>query len=85
MTDNLCRRLVRQIRNPEDRHKAHTLHHTARGFTSKLQREVLSRQSAKQKAAKAEAAAAAAAALLAVMQRALRLWARACKYVFMQA
>ena len=73
MVDNLCRRLVRQIRNPEDRHKAHTLHHTARGFTPKLQKEVLTRQSAKQKAAKqkaakaaAETAAAAAAALLAV-------------------
>ena len=68
MVGNLCRRLVRQIRNPEDRHKAHTLHHTARGFTPKLQREVLTRQSAKaaakQKAAKA--AAEAAAALLAV-------------------
>ena len=64
MVGNLCRRLVRQIRNPEDRHKAHTLHHTARGFTPKLQKEVLTRQSAKQKAAKA--AAEAAAALLAV-------------------
>ena len=63
--NHLCRRLVRQIRNPEDRHKAHTLHHTARDFTPKLQREVLTRQSAKQKAAKA-AAVAAAAALLAV-------------------
>ena len=74
VVDNLCRRLVRQIRNPDDRHKAHTLHHTARDFTPKLQREVLTRQSAKQKAAKAaaEAATAAAAALLAVPADAAR-------------
>jgi len=31
--DSLCRKMVRQMRNPEARHKAHTLHHTARSFT----------------------------------------------------
>ena len=62
VVDNLCRRLVRQMRNPEDRHKAHTLHHVARDFTKPLGREILKRQSAKQKAAKEAAAAAAAAA-----------------------
>jgi len=31
--DTLCRKMVRQMRNPEARHKAHTLHHTARSFT----------------------------------------------------
>ena len=25
--DSLCRKMVRQMRNPEARHKAHTLHH----------------------------------------------------------
>ena len=39
VVDNLCRRLVRQIRHSEDRHKAHTLHHTARSFTSSLYRK----------------------------------------------
>ena len=62
VVDNLCRRLVRQMRNPEDRHKAHTLHHVARDFTKPLDREIHKRQSAKQKAAKEAAAAAAAAA-----------------------
>ena len=62
VVDNLCRRLMRQMRNPEDRHKAHTLHHVARDFTKPLGREILRRQSAKQKAAKEAAAAAAAAA-----------------------
>ena len=62
VVDNLCRHLVRQIRNPEDRHKAHILHRTVHAFTPKLQRGVLTRQSAKQKAA----AVAAAATLLAV-------------------
>ena len=62
VVDNLCRRLVRQMRDPEARHKAHTLHHTARDFTKPLDREIHKRQSAKQKAAKAAAAAAKAAA-----------------------
>ena len=61
VVDNLCRRLVRQIRNPEDRHKAHTMHYTARDCTVKLERQVHSRQSAA-----AAAAAEAAATLLAV-------------------
>ena len=55
VVDNLCRRLVRQMCNPEDRHKANILYHTVRAFTPKLQREVLTRQSAKQKAAAAAA------------------------------
>jgi len=32
--DSPCRKMVRQMRNPEARHEAHTLHHTARSFTS---------------------------------------------------
>ena len=36
--DSLCRKMVRQMRNPEARHKAHTLHHTARSFTPVLDR-----------------------------------------------
>jgi hypothetical protein len=63
VTDNLCRRLVRQVRNPEDRHKAHATHYTARDCTVKLERQVHSRQSLSSSAA---AAAEAAAALLAV-------------------
>jgi hypothetical protein len=32
--DSLCRKMVRQMRNPEARrHNAHTLHLTARSFT----------------------------------------------------
>ena len=30
--DSLCRKMVRQMRNPEALHKAHTLHRTARSF-----------------------------------------------------
>ena len=33
VVDSLCRKIARQMRNPEARHKAHTLHHTARSFT----------------------------------------------------
>jgi len=33
VVDSLCRKMVRQMRNPEARHKAHTLHLTARSFT----------------------------------------------------
>ena len=36
--DSLCRKMVRQIRNPEARHNAHTLHLTARLFTPVLDR-----------------------------------------------
>lgn len=62
VVDSLCRRIVRQIHNPESRHKAHTLHHLARTFTPELQREILERQSQKKKNAAAAAAAAKAAA-----------------------
>ena len=31
--DSFCLQMVRQKRNPEARHKAQTLHHTARSFT----------------------------------------------------
>ena len=31
--DSLCRKIVRKMRNPEARHKALTLHRTARSFT----------------------------------------------------
>ena len=42
--DSLCRKLVRQMRNPEARHKAHTLHHIARSFTPSLDRKPVKRQ-----------------------------------------
>ena len=32
VVDSLCRKMARQMRNPEARHKAHTLHRTARSF-----------------------------------------------------
>jgi hypothetical protein len=38
VSDAACRRIVRQMRNPEDRHKAHTLHHLAYTFTPPLDR-----------------------------------------------
>jgi RNA 3'-terminal phosphate cyclase len=38
VTDSAARKLVRQMKNPEARHKAHTLHHTARIFTPLLKR-----------------------------------------------
>ena len=37
----LCRKMVRQMRNPEARYKAHLLHHNARAFTPALERVVL--------------------------------------------
>jgi hypothetical protein len=40
VTDSAARKLVRQMRNPEARHKAHTLHHTARKFTPLLDRVI---------------------------------------------
>ena len=43
VTDSAARRLVRQMRNPEARYKAHALHHTARAFTPLLNREIKSR------------------------------------------
>ena len=66
VVDSLCRRIVRQMRNPEARHKAHTLHHLGRTFTRELQRHTFERQSKKKKAAAvaAKAAAAVAQALL---------------------
>jgi hypothetical protein len=66
VVDSLCRRIVRQVRNPEARHKAHTLHHLGRTFTPELQRGTFERQSKKKVAAAtaAKAAAAAAQALL---------------------
>ena len=39
VSDSLCRKLVRQMRNPEARHKAHTLHLTLRSFTQNLGRK----------------------------------------------
>jgi hypothetical protein len=60
VTDALCRMIVRQMRNPEARHKAHTLHHTARSITPVLGRVVVPRVSAKRKRDAAEAGAAAA-------------------------
>ena len=66
VVDSLCRRIVRQMRNPEARHKAHTLHHLGRTFMPELQRGTCERQSKKKVAAAtaAKAAAAAAQALL---------------------
>ena len=43
VTDSAARKLVRQMKNPEVRHKAHTLHHTARMFTPLLKRVILPR------------------------------------------
>ena len=62
VVDSLCRRIVRQMRNPEARHKAHTLHHLGRTFAPELQRHSFERQSKKKKAAAAAAKAAAAVA-----------------------
>ena len=63
VVDSLCRRIVRQMRNPEARNKAHTLHHTARRFTPELHRDIVERQSRKKRdAANALAEAAARAA-----------------------
>jgi hypothetical protein len=42
-TDSAARRQVRQMKNPEARHKVHTLHHTARIFTPLLKRVILPR------------------------------------------
>ena len=39
VVDSLCRKIARQMRNPEARHKAQTLHHTARSFTPVLDRD----------------------------------------------
>ena len=39
VSDSLCRNLVRPMRDPEARHKAHTLHHTARSFIPDLDRK----------------------------------------------
>ena len=36
--DSLCRKIAQKMRNPEARHKAHTLHRTARSFTPILDR-----------------------------------------------
>jgi hypothetical protein len=36
--DSLCRKIARQMRNPEARHNAHTLHLTTRSFTPVLDR-----------------------------------------------
>jgi hypothetical protein len=43
VTDSAARRQVRQVKNPEAHHKAHTLHHTARMFTPLLKRVILPR------------------------------------------
>jgi hypothetical protein len=42
--DSLCRRLVRQMRNPEARHRAHTLHLAALQNTPGLNREKFTRR-----------------------------------------
>ena len=55
----LCRKMVRQMRNPEARYRAHLLHHNARTFTPAVERVVLPRDSAnKRKTREADAAAA---------------------------
>ena len=54
--------IVRQMRNPEARHKAHTLHHTARSIIPVLDRVVAPRDSAKRKRERERDAAGAAAA-----------------------
>jgi len=43
VTDPAAQKLVRQMKNPEVRHKAHALHHTARMFTPLLKRVILLR------------------------------------------
>jgi hypothetical protein len=42
--DSLCRRPVRQMRNPEARHRAHTLHLAALQNTPELNREKFTRR-----------------------------------------
>jgi len=51
VSDSACRRIVRQMRKPEDRHKAHTLHHLAYSYTPSLVRTPRSRRSKLQIAA----------------------------------
>jgi hypothetical protein len=45
VSDSACRRIVRQMRNPEARHKAHTLHHLAYSYTPSLDRTPHTRRS----------------------------------------
>ena len=44
VSDAACRRIVRQLRNPVDRHKAAMLHHIAYQFTPALNREIKKRK-----------------------------------------
>ena len=44
VADSAARRLMRQINKPEARHKAHTLHYTARMFNPLLKRFILPRE-----------------------------------------
>lgn len=64
VVDSRCQRIARQMRNPEARQKAHTLHHLGRTFTPELQRCTFEWQSKKVAAATAAKAAAAAAQAL---------------------
>jgi hypothetical protein len=44
VSDAACRRIVRQMRNPIDRHRAAMLHHIAYQFTPTLQRDIKKRK-----------------------------------------
>ena len=46
VSDAACRRIVRQMRNPIERHKATMLHHIAYQFTPALQRTIKKRKTA---------------------------------------
>lgn len=39
VSDSACRRIVRQMRNPVDRHKAQVLHHLAYALTPPMERQ----------------------------------------------
>jgi hypothetical protein len=43
VTDMVCRRMVRTMRNPEERHRAHSLHHLSMVCTPAINRAVDSR------------------------------------------
>ena len=54
--DNLCRKIVRQMRNPEMRHEAAALHHSCRVTCKEIQRTIQKRVSKKQRLEAAGAA-----------------------------
>ena len=56
VSDAACRRIVRQMRNPVDRHRAAMLHHIAYQFTPALHREVKKRKRSAGGGAAADAA-----------------------------